>query len=753
MVLFHARTSFHRGLVATTALVAIAFLTGGAQAQPSPAAGSETGNDAGALQEVTVTATRVTTSAQSTPVALNVYTSTDLLNEGVNNVAQLQSIDPSINISISSGAASMAIRGVASTDRTEIGDPSVPIATDGFFLNRPYTVANAFYDVNHVEVLKGPQGTLFGRNSTGGLVNILTNRPNDKYEGYINLETGDYGTINTEGAVNVPLASWAQFRLSAQELHHEGYRSLAGVSARGDDADSQSIRAQLALEPVEGLNVLIAYQNDHRDAVGDVVLNTPLTVTPNFTRQPSSFPYTLVPYDRATDSRFRWEGTYDQLPFGLALTYAGGYDTTGWHHLLEASGPAYPFAYRGFYQSETPKTWNNEVRITTPQDWRVTLQAGYFAFIENSAVDSTIFNTTQTPIANAILPFPVPTSVYTEQSAIHFLYPKIYSRSNGYFAQTGIKILDDLTFSAGARYTEDYKIRNGESYLNLPALAFPLVSGQVVTPGFGTIQEGRPTFHLGLDWKPVPTSLLYVKYDTGYKSGGFNSNGSALSVPYGPEVLKTVDLGTKNTFFDRHLEVNGALFHSDYSGYQASQLGAALGNTAGVFNVGNASIDGAEAQIVARVADIGRFDVNATYLNTSFGEGIVVYDGQSTPEAHAIGGNQLPNAPPLVLTFGFEHEFGLADLGAITARIDGKYSSHYYFEVFNFADTRQGHYFTGNLSATYAPAVGDWSVSAFVRNFTNAVSYSYATRNWNSDYNTYEFNPPLTFGVRGNYHF
>jgi iron complex outermembrane receptor protein len=195
------------------------------------------------------------------------------------------------------------------------------------------------------------------------------------------------------------------------------------------------------------------------------------------------------------------------------------------------------------------------------------------------------------------------------------------------------------------------------------------------------------------------------------------------------------------------------MFHSDYSGYQASQIGAALGGAAGVFNVGSATINGVEGQFVAAVENIGRFNVNAAFLQTYFGEGITVFDGQSTPEPHNISGNQLPNAPPWVLTAGFEHTFDLGDYGQLTGRFDGKYSSHYYFDVFNFPDTRQDSFFTGNLSATYTPAKGKWRLEGFVYNFTNAVTFANATRNWNVNYNSYEFNPPLTFGARVHYAF
>jgi iron complex outermembrane receptor protein len=704
------------------------------------------------LEQVTVTATRVRTSAQRTPVAINVYSSQQVLQQGVHSVSALQSIDPSLNVSTSSGASYLAVRGVASTDVTEIGDPSVPIARDGFFTNRSYSVNTAFYDIDRVEVLKGPQGTLFGRNSTGGLVSIITNRPTDQFGGYASVEAGSYDTVNSEAAINIPVTPWLQIRASGAELYDEGYRKLDGVNKRGDDQNSQSGRFQAAIEPFEGFKGLVSYEHDNVDNAGDASFDSPLgQVIP--LRPTTNYRYYVAPYNKLVDDRVRWEFSYDKLPYDLTLIYSGGYDATTWNHLLDATTPQtvnapgvepYPAA-RGYLQHERPDTWNHEVRITTPQDWRVTLQAGFFHFSENNAVASGLYN--YAPLA----PLPVPTANYIGQYGIFFNYPTIKDTSNGTFAQAGFKVLPNVNITAGIRYTSDYKERLGTATLNLPALVSPFIPpfGPIVTPGNGLLHENRPTYHAGVDWTALPGTLVYAKYDTGYKSGGFNSNGSSPPVPYGPEVLKTVEVGTKNTLLDRHLQINLDVFHSDYSGYQASQTSAVLQGS-GVFNVGSARINGSEAQVNYLVDQIGTFNLNATYLSTQFGHNIIVADGAGAPQQ--IGAHQLPNAPPWVFDAGFEHTFDF-EWGSVTGRIDGKYSSHYYFSVFNQADTRSGSYFLGNLSATYVPPVGNWKVELYVRNFTDAAVLSYAARNYVSYYDTYEYAPPMTMGARLNYKF
>ena len=183
----------------------------------------------GGLSEIVVTASRVETTSQKTPIALTVYSGADLAAKGVTNMQALSSIDASLNITTSTGAAYVAVRGIASTDVTETGDPSVPIARDGFYTNRSFNIQSSMYDVARVEVLKGPQGTLNGRNSTGGLVSIITNRPNAKTGGYVTLGTGNYNAFDADAGVNLAVSDRFQVRASGTYHSHDGYRNLTGL--------------------------------------------------------------------------------------------------------------------------------------------------------------------------------------------------------------------------------------------------------------------------------------------------------------------------------------------------------------------------------------------------------------------------------------------------------------------------------------------------------------------------------------------
>lgn len=687
------------------------------------------------LGEVVVTASRVQSSAQRTAVALTVYGSEDLVEQGVANVQALATIDPSLNMVSRTGAAYIAVRGIASTDLTEIGDPSVPVARDGFFTNRSFSIQSSMYDLERVEVLKGPQGTLFGRNSTGGLISIVTKKPGARYGGYLVGEIGNYSAFNLEGAVNLPISDKVQLRLSGISRQHDGYRRLTVLNAKGDDEGTWSARAQLAFQPLEGLTGLISYQHDDIDAVGDVAAPGRLGVDAP-PADANRFPSYQPNFTRLQGDRIRWEFSYDQLPGHLTLTYAGGYDEQTWGHATDATGPQPGSAYAQFLQSEKPKTWNQEVRIATPTDQPVTAQVGYFNYKEDNTVGSGVIHRT---------------GAFANRYLVRFDYD-VAVQSQAVFGQAGWQFADDWKLTAGARYTEDKKRRTGSARLDLAvATGGAGPNFVVVTPSNGAIDQSRATYHLGLDWTPTNTSLVYAKFDTGYKSGGFNSNGSAPSVDYGPENLDAWELGTKNRFLDNRLQLNAAAFYQKYQGYQASQTTPAISTGSGVFNIGDAAIKGLELQAIALVETVGRLDLNVTLLKAEFGDSVgSVRDGAGV--SRSVAGNRLPNAPGFSLSAGFEHEFALSS-GALTARIDGKYSSAYYFSVFNNVDERQDAYATGNLSLIYQPASAQWKLQGFVRNVTDEAAFSNAYRQYTTGVQQYQYQPPRTYGVRATYNF
>jgi iron complex outermembrane recepter protein len=737
-------------LLGTSAL-ALPAVAWAAPDQAAPAAGDQGAGTHAAksddsIKEIVVTANRSESSAQKTPIALTAYSGGDLAAKGVSSVLALATVDPSINVSTNGGASYVAIRGIASTDVTETGDPSVPISRDNFFTNRSFSIGTSMYDLERVEVLKGPQGTLFGRNSTGGLVQVITRKPGNTFGADISVEAGSYDAIKTEVGVNIPLADTVQLRVAGFQSYHEGYRNLDGIGGRGDDDNTKSGRATLAFQPFEGFHGLLQYQHDDVQDTGDVALKLPFGQA--YTGQQVVHFTNYVPtFNALVGDRVRWEFSYD-LPASLTLFYAGGYDHQKWRHALDATSIDSTGAMAGnpvqFRQGENPSTWNHEVRLATPQNGKLTAQVGYFHFSEDNAnLDSGLYEYSGSYAGNYL---------------IHFLYDT-KTTSNGAFGQFGWRPLDALHFSAGMRYTWDHKERTGNAYLRcdiagIPSFLYSVVGctgsdPTLVTPGNGNVSESKPTFHIGADWTPTSRSMIYAKFDTGFKSGGFNSNGSAPSVNYGPETLKAWEVGTKNKFAGGHIMVNADAFYQTYNGYQASQSTSVIsGGASGVFNVGSAEIYGFEGQFVASTGGL-RFDANTTLLHARFTSNSVVVKGDDSTQVNLLG-RRLPNAPDFVLTAGLEYALGLGN-ATLTPRIELKHSSSYFFSAFNDADTQQGQFNTLNATLTLKPALKGLEISAFVRNLTNKTVLASATETFTTTpdpINAYEFQPPRTFGVR-----
>jgi len=699
----------------------------------------------GEVQEIVVTANRVATSAQRTPVALSVYSGEALADAGVATVQALQGLDTSINLTTSSGAAYVAMRGVASTDVTETGDPSVSIARDGFFTNRSFGIGASFYDLERIEVLKGPQGTLFGRNSSGGLINIISQKPTKKAEGHVIADLGTSNTQNFEAVINRPLNDTFQLRVSAISRKHDGYRTITGVNQKGDDENTQSARVQLAAQPTTGLRALVSFQNDHINNVGDLPKNMPLAkVVPLGNAR--EFAGDAPSSNRLIGNRARWEVEYDRLPGNWVLNVQGGLDKQDWQHKLDATHHAaanpYP-ASRQFVQHESPTTWNHEVRVSSPQTTDLTAQFGYFRFTETNTVNSGLLNVKMGAL-------PPGANDYSGQYGIRFNYA-LDTQSTGLFGQVGYKLSPTLKLNLGARTTSEKKVRTGDANLIIGALVSPFVPPFVTvnTPGDGKTDMKKPTYLVDLDWTPTADNFLYAKYSSGFKSGGFNSNGSSAPVPYGAETINAYELGTKNRLWDRKLQVNATLFMQDYKGYQASQTTDVLSG-GGIYNVGSAKIKGLEGSIVAKISETTKFDASATYLQTKFGNGIVIRDAAG--DNVDISGKRLPNAPKLVYTAGVEQIFQLGG-GNVAAHLFGKHSTAYYYSVSNVADEFSPAYTTANLSLLYTPNEGNWTAQLYVDNLSDAVVVANARRNYVSHSNTVQFAPPRTAGVRVRYNF
>lgn len=686
------------------------------------------------LSEVVVTAQRFASTESKTPISMEVLSQGELATKGIVDFVTLSQQDPSINFDSGNGNGFFTVRGVSG--QGGIG-PAIPIAFDGFFYNLPYIFNNVLYDMDRLEVLRGPQGTLFGRNASGGLINVVTSDPGKEFGGYGQISFGNYNALNTEGAINIPITDSLQIRAAFATAQHSGYRSLiyGGVA---DDEDAKSGRIKLAWQPTEHLDVLLAYQTTHVGGAGtaDNIFLLPADA--------NNFPtHAAIPLTRANseqydvafasavaldDSLFQWHVTYDSLPFDMSVTYLGGYDSLKYFHTspttgLDTGDPNIPTTVE-LLTEQNPKTQNQELRLTSSQGKAITWQTGLFYFRSDQSKNDTHFRDFTTPGQPDFVSFPY----RTEQE------------SKAAYGQASYHI-GDLAISGGLRYTRDYVSQFDK-----------LSPSDGIFPALSAVQYSKWTWHAGVDWQLTDKNLLYAKVDTGYRAGAFNlfvpadPTQPSTVEPYKPENVTAYEIGSKNKLLDGHLSLSGDAFYMNYTGEQLPES-----NQGGIITVNAAStkIYGLEAQGILLLGELSRIDLNATLLRARFGNQVFT---NAIGQTFNIGGNQLTQSPEVSATVGVEQGWHV-QLGKISVRAETKYQSGQYFDFYNLPDSHQGAYTNSSAHLLFDSHDERWQADLFVRNIENKLVISDESESYSPPVTmpgTYNvgFQAPRTYGVR-----
>jgi iron complex outermembrane recepter protein len=686
--------------------------------------------DATQLAPVIVKAEKRLADEQRTPIAMSVYGNAFMDNVGVSDIKSLATQAPDLNYAqVQTVVPVLTIRGISSRDTTEIGDPSVVVITDGASNNRPYALNETLYDLDHISVLRGPQGTLYGRNAVGGIVDIVTAKPTTTPEGSVSADLGNYATRNFEAVINVPVNDVLQFRVAGMSRRHDGYLNNA-PQADGDDEDARSGRVSVAIKPDPRLHVLLTAQQTTVKGVGPVSLDLPYLYDaagnlahgmPPFPADPRTFTFATPQSLDIDDTVLRGNITYDLRD--VELSYTGSYDNMTYRHAADSSASLNaPVSYR---QNEFPKTQTHELRASSLGDGRWSWQTGVSYFQESSSLHS----------ANES---PFQGSVYLPTLA--FAYG-IRTTSIAGYVQTSFRVTERIRLTAGLRMTHDEKSREGEYFYadsNQPPFTYTHV------PQNDSGSWSKPTVHFAAEYQPTSAVMNYVRFDTGYKSGGFSSSG-----PYAPETLKGVEIGTKSLWNSQRVQINASVFDYDYSGQQIAQLVPFADGRVGtkVVNAGRTRIYGADTDVRALIDPLGLVTLSVAWLHARFTDFLVDDGGGQNVQ---LAGNAPPQSPALSIGLGLEHTWSMS-AGKIIGRANAKYQSGQHFTVFNHGDDYQKPYLTADLSATFLPGGRKVELMAYVRNVTNHRSFTAAEEYTFDNSYRYAFNAPRTFGVKATY--
>jgi len=757
----------HVGSRATTAILAVMLLApmwsiSGAQEADGPATQTTSSpsdqqsvaRGAGALEEVVVTAQHREETLQKSSLALQVVSPQELEDAGVVRPIDLSSLVPGLEIGMGGPTTQIYIRGVGDFSSLEVTNPAVAFNVDGVYVARPEAVPGNFYDLQRIEVLKGPQGTLYGRNASGGAINVITNQPLlDTFSGYVNVEGGNYSEVYADGALNVPLGDWVAVRGAFQVVNRDAY-----ATDGFDDDHHQAGRLQLLLKPSDTFSVLIGGDYAHFGGKGAAyVLYPPL---------PGRSPWTSV---TSENPLYLAQGAAQGLC--IPAYYVPGYVNQGACGAGNTSLIT-PFDAASAYQDETFWSVHGELRWTF-DNMTLTVLPGYRgATIEDITVPAVEFvnqppetsdeTTFETRLSGSTSGWNWVTGLYfyhEDQAETYVLpaglisnnisYGALGTRSYAAFGQATYSVTNALRLIAGIRYTSDRRTASGyvnNLYPNLGGV--PCLDPEVPVCPLETF-AGRRTFvdttwKTGVEYDVSPEQMVYVTVSTGFKAGGFNLNLNTTNPEessFDPEHLTAYEIGSHNRLLNDRLQVNGEAFYWNYKDAQQPHVVTDYAGLVAfpVLNAASANLYGIDVDAEAAVTDIDRISLRTEYLHSNFEhfgfEEYTMYIPPGStgckliPTTAAIdtvdcAGFPLTHAPTWAGTANYVHHFRLTGGADITASLDVQYATARYLYSDFIPNEQAPSYLTESIHATYLSASGKWSVGVFVRNLSDRPVYT-----------------------------
>ncbi len=738
------------------------------------AAGQPTG---GAIAEVVVTAERREESLQRAAVAVTAVTGEQLAKRDITTVDQLTQAVPALQAQQGAGPyAGLIVRGITTTVVNVFGDPSVAVNLDQVYLARTTSVRGMFFDLARVEVLKGPQGTLYGRNATGGAINIVSRKPTFDLGGDLSAEYGAYNELATTGAFNAPLASNVAARLAFQTVRHDGY-----FSDGTGDQNQQSARLSLRAVPTPDLELILRGDYMHEDDRGQGATAYCSSASPapvNSAGQlcpatgafygpspwtsivPISGRLTPAPFVPTPDTAFNrgthW-GVSGEANWGLAggtLTFIPAFRADDISFISPTAGAL-------IREIDHSHQTSLELRYAsgTDQPLRYLLGAYYF----NGATSGSAVYDAQSAGVNPVQTLGVSDFTYAV------------------FGQLTWAVTDRFRLTGGLRYTYDKKKTNS---LNTIYPYFPPQESPLTPPGLPALFAfptaaaqawDRVNWKAGIEFDVAPQSLFYANVSTGFKAGGFYFQpipGARNS--YDPETVTAYTAGLKNRFLDGRLQLNLEAFDLEYSGQQIAtllfaQLGPALIPYFPNQNAGKARIRGGEAEsqfLLTRntllSADVQYMD--AKYLSLVYQSSIPAPVCPSTfvpPPNGPVFSIDCSGRPELMtpkwtLNLGAEQTFPLANGGDLVVGVNTRHELARQTNLNYLPFSRVDAYWRTNATLTYNSPGDRFSIGAYVNNIENAAvpeaigtGLSFPT----IPLLTATLKPPRTYGVRVSAHF
>ncbi len=681
--------------------------------------------DAGQVEEITVTAQRRSEKLQDVPIAVSVFTASMAEAMGVADTSSLQAAVPGLEITRVFNSAAPALRGIGANPTTSLGDES-PIAlyVDGVYLSTPSAAIFSFNSIERVEVLKGPQGTLFGRNAAGGVVQIVTKDPSDTPSADLSVGYGNYSSVTTDFYGTTPVIDG---KLAADlAVHYENQMDGWGKNLfTGQDAFVEhdlALRSKWVLTPDDLTKITISADYDHGFYQDGIAMNPVGGAL--FTDGKTTY---MGYYNVSEDPT----GYTDQRQYGVSAKIERDLD---WANLVSISSYREVNSWLHADEDQTPapssdiqikgaaKTVTQELQLQSPTGSPLQWIGGVYVYHNLASYEP--FALTGTSLG-PLSPLEISDTEITDSYAA--------------FGQATATVMADTRLTLGLRYTIDHQHESGVENSAFGVLA---ISNQ-------SVDFPKLTYKVSLDHDFADGVLGYIDYSRGFKSGIYNL-GAPGSAPVRPEVLDAYEIGLKSEILDKRLRLNGALYYYQFNDLQIS---AVRENVTYLVNAAASETKGADFDFEATPMHNWTIRGGAAYIDSifsSFPDAILSMQSPTGGDVQRVGsatGNHTPRAPKWTTNLSLQYMIPDTS-GDYTADLTYYYNSGFYWDADNLLKNNSYHLVTASVD--WQSPDGVWNVRLWGKNLLQQRYYIYATAQVMG--NEASPAPPLTFGATVSYH-
>ena len=711
-------TAVRRALVcsAFASVSSMPFAAPTAFAQEQPAA---TGRE---LEEIVVTAQKREQPLQDVPIAITALSADDIARLNATDVRDLQYATPNLVV-VSSNAAqpSFGIRGIADISRNPGYEQRVGVYVDGVWVGHSGASNQSVLDVQSVEVLRGPQGTLFGKNTVSGAINIATRKPGPDFGAYVQLDAGNYSYLRGAGSLNVPFTDNLFGKVSFGVADRDGFsKDVVAKDKRYDDKSEQTLRAQLLWNLGESTTAEFSYDTYQNHYVGLIGESTADPIAPK-------------PYEVALDTAQKLKSENDGYALTLNHTFGNGLSLTSitglrseYYSIVdndEDYAPL-PIAFTDYTVSDGDYL-SQEIRLASPEGERFDYVVGLY-YLDQGVTgkgNARVFARALVPTAPAVyVSAAYDTDVDTDQIAL--------------FAHGNFDITDRWSVTGGVRYTNESK-----------DLRYTM-SDQTGLFTNGSVKDSRSESNwapkLSVNWAVADGHLLYASYGRAFKSGGWNTDfiNNLAALPFDEETADSFELGSKNSFLGNTLQVNVALFESDHKDFQVQSF-VQLPNGGTSLTVSNA------ASVTSRgvEADVQWLPTDWLRLWGSYGYTDANFDSFKDCAAGGLDctGNTPASAPKNTWNVGAEIKVPFLG-GEFFAQTDYTSRDEFYSNPNNLPVTLNEPLKLLNGRIGWNAPSGTWSVTAWGRNLTDEATQIWNTRSFLGVPRA-TYTDPMTYGL------